>query len=87
MVVVGQGIPLQDSLTLCTTDLCAQIYMRSPDISRDLSVDLVDLAIFAPAFPPGTYAACSDINADGIIDLIDLAVFAFHFGPPGHACN
>jgi hypothetical protein len=87
MAVVIQGFVVKDSLTLCTTDLCGPINLRSPDISGDLLVDLVDLAIFAASFPPNPFDKCCDMNDDGLVDLIDLASFAFHFGPPGHTCN
>lgn len=84
MALVIQGIVVPDSLTNCTTDKCFPIWLRSPDINGDLVVNLVDLSIFAAAFPPMLYERCSDMNIDGTVDLIDLSKFAFHF--PGHEC-
>jgi hypothetical protein len=58
--------------------------VRSPDINGDGTVDLIDLTLFAMAYPPQPYDHCIDYNCDGDITLPDLAMFAFHFGPPGH---
>ncbi len=63
---------------------------RSPDLNSDGIVNLVDLSIFASAWPPGMYNYCCDYNCDGIINLSDLAVFAQHFGhtgPQPGVCN
>ena len=54
---------------------------NSPDISGDLVVNLIDLALFAPAFLGSDY--CFDYNWDGVVNLVDLALFAPHFT---HAC-
>lgn len=86
LALVIQGFTVQDSLTACTSDFCCPIYVRSPDISGDLLVDLVDLSVFGLSFPPNPYDKCCDFNLDALVDLVDLAVFAFHFGPPGHTC-
>ena len=87
IAVVTQGFVIADSLTSCTTDKCAPIWLRSPDIDGSLTVDLVDLSIFAASFPPQPYESCCDFNLDGAIGLQDLSLFAFHFGPPGHTCS
>lgn len=87
MALVVQGFVIEDSLTNCTTEFCCPIFLRSPDLSGDLIVNLVDLSIFAAAFPPQPFDTCADFNIDGLVNLVDLSNFAFHFGPPGHVCN
>lgn len=86
LATVVQGFVLLDTLT-CTTPICKPINVRSPDISGDLCVDLIDLAVFAGSYPPQAYDACCDFDCNGIVDVVDLAQFAFHFGPPGHECS
>lgn len=83
---VVQGYVLEDAGAGCAA-YCYQINVRSPDINGDGLVNLVDLSLFASAFPPNPYATCSDMDCSGAINLQDLARFAFHFGPPGHECN
>jgi hypothetical protein len=51
----------------------------SPDINRDLVVNLQDLAILAPDYYSG-YNFRSDLNGDGDINLSDIALFAQHLG-------
>jgi len=87
MALVVGGFVVLDSLTNCTTEFCCPISVRSPDITGDLQVNLVDLSNFAAGFPPQPYSACADLNVDGAVGLQDLSRFAFHFGPPGHICN
>lgn len=65
------------------TGLCPAPPNRSPDISADGVVDLVDLAVFALNYPPNPYAQCSDFDANGLVDLVDLSIFAQHFGHAG----
>ena len=62
---------------------------RSPDLDMDGTVGLVDLSIFAQAFPPNPYDACADFDCDGVIGLTDVAIFAQHFGHTGAVgvCN
>lgn len=86
IAVVAGGFVVQDSLTNCSSDKCAPIWLRSPDIDGSTVVDLVDLSIFAASFPPNPLDSCCDMNIDGAIGLQDLSLFAFHFGPPGHTC-
>jgi hypothetical protein len=61
---------------------------KTPDLDGNGSVDLVDLALFAGAWPPGPYLFCADYDCNGLIDLVDLAIFAghwLHVGPvPGY---
>jgi len=81
--VVVQGIIIADPATGCSSDLCLPYTMRSPDIDGDLVVNIVDISIFASAWPPGPYATCSDFDGDGVIGLVDLSIVAQHFG---HDC-
>ncbi len=86
IAVVGQSFVILDSTTHCTDVQCAPISLRSPDIDGSLEVNLVDLSIFAGAFPPQPYDTCSDFDLNGVVGLVDVALFAMRFGPPGHAC-
>jgi hypothetical protein len=83
LVALGKVLTEPDCVTLTVEP----IYVRSPDIDGSLSVDLVDLSIFATHFPPGLYESCCDFDINGSINLQDLALFAAHFGPPGHQCG
>jgi plastocyanin len=56
---------------------------KSPDIDGSGQIDLVDISLFAQAFPPNPYDFCVDFNCDGAIGLVDLANFAIHFGHAG----
>lgn len=91
LALVIQGFTVLDSTTTCTSDFCCPIWMRSPDISGDLVVDLTDLAVFGICFevphtvPPAN--PCCDFDLNNDVDLTDLALFAFHFGPPNHFCT
>lgn len=51
----------------------------SPDLNRDLVVDLVDVAEFGMDFR-GTYQWRSDLRPDGVLDLRDISVLATHLG-------
>lgn len=86
LATVVQGFVLLDTTT-CTTPICKDIEVRSPDIDGSLCIDIVDLSLFAASFPPQAYDKCCDYNCDGIVDIVDLSLFAFHFGPPGHRCS
>ncbi|UCG50538.1 MAG: hypothetical protein JSW58_10035 [Candidatus Latescibacterota bacterium] len=61
---------------------------KSPDLDGNGMVNLVDLSIFASAWPPGPYLYCADYDCSGFIGLQDLALFAAHYqhmGPiPGY---
>jgi hypothetical protein len=78
--VVVQGTVLKDPAD-CVSLLCLPINVRSIDYNGDLIVDLIDFAIFGPAFPspPQVYDKCLDYNCDGLIDLIDFSIFGAHF--------
>lgn len=85
--VLGAGLncPAGDG-----TGICPSPPNRSPDISSDGVVDLVDLALLALNFLPNPYSQCVDFSADGVVDLVDLAILALHFnhaGPQLGFCN
>ena len=86
--VVAQNNVLLDTAT-CTTPICHDVNVRSPDIDGSLCVNLVDLSTFSASYVPagGTFDKCCDFNCDGSVLLDDLSLFAFHFGPPGHSCS
>ena len=86
LAVVVQGFVLTTQPD-CAVWKIEPIHLRSPDIDASLTVDIVDLSLFAAHFPPNAYAVCCDMNDDGIVNLVDLGTFAPHFGPPGHRCN
>jgi hypothetical protein len=56
------------------------IRLLSPDINGDLSVNLLDFALFGAAWPPGPYDPRVDYNGDSMISLVDFARFGEHFG-------
>ena len=56
---------------------------KSSDLNGDGVVGLVDLSLFALAFPPNPYDFCADYNCDGVIDLVDLSIFALHYTHQG----
>ena len=63
---------------------------KSPDLDSDGTVGIVDLSIFAAAWPPGAYDYCCDYFCDGFINLSDLAIFASHWlhaGPNPGFCQ
>lgn len=53
---------------------------KSPDINRDLIVDIIDLALFAPVYL-GTqpYSQCMDYDCNGDVSLRDFALFGVHY--------
>jgi len=78
--VVVQGTVLKDPAD-CTSPLCLPINVVSVDYNSDLINDVIDFAIFGPAFPspPEAYDACLDYNCDGVIDLVDFSIFGAHW--------
>jgi hypothetical protein len=56
---------------------------KSPDMDGNGTVNLVDDALFAAAWPPGAYDYCADFDCSGNIGLQDLALFAQHWGHLG----
>ena len=80
--VVAQGMMIGVG---CGTDNAAiPLVLVSPDITGDLVVDIVDLAIFAEAFSDGTVDPRMDFSGDGQIDVVDLSLFALHLH---HQCE
>ena len=82
LALVVQGLIILQSPS-CTGLQCEAIDVRSPDSDTNNVVDLIDLASFAIAYPPGAYDPCFDYNFDNQIGLVDLAIFAVHFP---HSC-
>jgi hypothetical protein len=58
------------------------ITVNSPDMNCSLTVDLVDVSMFAAAFY-SAYSYCADFNGDGLLNLVDLGILASHIG---HRC-
>ena len=52
---------------------------NSSDINGDLTVDLIDVGLFATDYF-GAYNYRSDFNFDGVLNLTDVAIFAPTFG-------
>jgi hypothetical protein len=66
---------------------CLSMHVVSPDLSCDGIVNLVDFAIFAPAFNSTSadpeYDPCCDFDCEGDVDLVDFSLFAQHWQ---HSC-
>ena len=77
IVPVVQGWILKDEPPDCNY-YCFPVHVRSPDFDATLTVDLIDLALFAQHFPT-PYDDCYDLNMDGILNLVDVAIFASHY--------
>jgi hypothetical protein len=58
---------------------CLAIDVRSPDLSGDLGVDLIDFTIFKNSYPPHAYYSCADYDCSGAINLVDFTIFARHW--------
>ena len=84
--VICMGVMLVDPDNGCLP-YCLPVWLRSPDINGDLTVNLTDLSLFTMHFPPGPYGIDSDLNCDDLVGIVDLARFAMHFVPPGHTCD
>jgi plastocyanin len=66
----------------------ATVY-KSPDLDRDKTVDIVDVATVAFSFgssalpsPTPTWNVAADLNNDGHVNILDVAFVAFYFGRP-----
>lgn len=81
LFVTVQGLQLRAAPS-CYTPL--PLVLVSPDIDRDLTVDVSDLARFGTMYPPNAYDARADMNGDSVIDVTDFSRFAGHMG---HACG
>jgi hypothetical protein len=79
--VMAAGWPVQ-AAPECHSPL--PLVLVSPDMSGDLVVDIIDLAMFAVSCPPNAHAEEADMNADGVVDIVDLALFAMHWL---HSCG
>ncbi|UCH84505.1 MAG: hypothetical protein JSW50_02090 [Candidatus Latescibacterota bacterium] len=75
--VVVQGFVLEDESSNCDI-YCYPIHVRSPDFDGNLTVDLVDLSLFAQHFPT-PYDDCYDLDINGHINLVDVSMFAQHY--------
>ena len=57
---------------------------KSPDLNRDGTVTIVDIATMATAFgstPASTnWNVAADIDNDGDVDIVDIAKAAIYFG-------
>jgi len=84
LLVIVQGTVVRDPQD-CTRYLCLPYDVKSPDISGDLIVDIIDLSLFANGYtsPPKPYQWCYDFNCDALVDIIDFSIFAQHYL---HAC-
>jgi len=60
---------------------------KNPDLDKDGTVSIVDVATIAFAFgatalptPSATWNVAADLNNDGRVDILDVALVAFYFG-------
>ncbi len=67
----------------CTTPICADVVIVSPDINADGFVNLSDLSMFAEAYNTqegdAAFNTCCDYNDDGSCDLGDFAYLGQHY--------
>jgi hypothetical protein len=84
--IVGVYVVCQGVIIGCPPT-CLSMVVVSPDISADGIVNLVDFAIFAPAFNTScgnpNYNPCCDYDCDCDVDLVDFSLFAQHWQ---HSC-
>lgn len=80
--VVVQGVVLED-YPACTqgsyTFQCHPIEVRSPDVTGDLIIDLLDFSVWAPSFLNAAAPPCHDFSYDGVVDIVDFGIFGGHF--------
>jgi hypothetical protein len=62
---------------------------KSPDLDKDKTVDIVDVATVAFSFgssalpsPTPRWNVAADLDNDGRVDIVDVAIVAFYFGRP-----
>ena len=74
-----QGVHLLESD--CSTLLCLGYAAKSPDISADTAVDVVDLGLFSLGYlsPPKTYQWELDFDCNRVVDLVDFSLFSLHY--------
>lgn len=68
---------------ICLGEICVPITVVSPDINGDLQINIVDVSLFAQAFPPQAGNPTADFDCSGTVNIADLAAFAQHLG---HVC-
>lgn len=71
--------PLEDNEVIAS----ASTATKSPDLDQNGDVSIVDVSLFAAAYPPQGYNFCVDFDCDGVIGLVDLSVFAAHYAHSG----
>jgi len=80
--LTGVHVVVQGVIIGCPAT-CLSMIVVSPDLDCDGDVDLVDFAIFAPAFNTAVgnpnYNPCCDYDCDGDVDLVDFSLFAQHW--------
>lgn len=83
--LIGLNVIIQGAV-VCEGTNCLPYWVVSPDFNCDLTVDIVDLALFAAVYvnQPGGYDPCYDLNCDGVINIVDFAIFSVHYA---HTCN
>ena len=92
MYVACQGKTFLDVAT-CTTPICIDIVIVSPDINADCDVNLSDLSFFGESYNlaigetnPDTgapYNPCCDYNDDDVCNLSDFSFLGEHYQ---HTC-
>jgi hypothetical protein len=86
MYVACQGKTFLDVAT-CTTPICIDIVIVSPDINADCVVNLSDLSFFGGSYNKGpgdpAYDPCCDFNDDDLCNLSDFSFLGEHYQ---HAC-
>jgi hypothetical protein len=79
----GKTFLIETSPGVCTTPICIEMMIVSPDYNNDLLVDIIDLSFFGPSYnkPPSdpAYDDCCDYNHDGECDLTDFSFFGAHY--------
>lgn len=81
IIIVVQGMVLEDQSTSCTTKMCLPINVRSFDLTGDGIVSPSDLSTFAIGYigGVGTPNPCIDYDGSGTINPPDLSTFALHY--------
>lgn len=80
LVVQGQVIKVKPA---CTENKCMDIMFKSPDISGDGLVDIVDVYPFGLSYNKSKgeagYDPCCDFTDDDLVDISDLAGLGRHY--------
>lgn len=72
VLVNWMGTPL-------TSNVGLGLRVNSPDLNGDMSVDLIDIPLFASDYAAG-YRFRSDLSYDGVLNLSDIPVLARYLG-------